>query len=492
MAQPRDSRTALLEAAWRQRLQFFAFAFVIITMIVQAVTAPMIAQELAYALERGNQTFERSRRLVRDLSFLFEHQAAELRGLVLTDDPRYLESYRAALLEEERTFEQLEQIVPRIGPVAMAQLERVRETAARWHVLNSQLVSGEITLEVYSRHLPRQTALNDSTQAAAALLTQEIDRVARAYIAEVGETVRRQLMLSVVLEVLALISAGLVGWFWWRQTTLSRQLARSAVEERRLRAESERRRDELRRITESRNRLMRGFSHDVKNPLGAADGYLQLLEDGILGELSSRQAEGVRNARRSIAAALDLIQDLIGLARAETGSIEVKQGPLDLKSVMMDAAEEYRAQAEAAGLELRVEYPDGLPTIESDAHRMRQIIGNLLSNAVKYTEKGGVVLRVRSVEGGEAPGPGRWIAIDVSDTGPGIPEDEIGLLFREFTRLSSAAGKGGTGVGLAISRRLAHALGGDISVESEPGRGSTFTLWLPVVADVAERAQAAD
>ncbi|HEX7120302.1 MAG TPA: PAS domain S-box protein [Longimicrobiales bacterium] len=262
------------------------------------------------------------------------------------------------------------------------------------------------------------------------------------------------------------------------------------------RAEAERGRDELRRVTESRNRLMRGFSHDVKNPLGAADGYLQLLEEGVLDHLTPKQTESVGSARRSIAAALDLIDDLLEFARAEAGEIEFERAPTDVRDVAHDAAAQYRAQAEAQGLDLTVEAPDTVPVIESDANRVRQILGNLLSNAVKYTERGSITMRLDVREGGNAPGPGRWIAIDVADTGPGIPEDQIKLLFQEFRRLDQTGQRKGAGIGLAISRRVARALGGDITVESEVGKGSTFTLWLPAEpADerpAGERRTAAD
>lgn len=254
------------------------------------------------------------------------------------------------------------------------------------------------------------------------------------------------------------------------------------------RTEAERRRDELQRVTESRNRLMRGFGHDVKNPLGAADGYLQLMEEGVVGDLSEKQEESVASARRSIGAAIDLIDQLLELARAEATEIELQTEPVDLRDLVRDAAGEYRARAESQGLSLSTEIDDDVPVIDSDASRIHQIIGNLLTNAVKYTEHGSVTVRVEPREGAGAPGPGRWVAIDVADTGPGIPEEQQRRLFREFSRLGEF-GKEGAGIGLAISRRLAHALGGELTVESTVGEGSTFTLWLPAGA-AGEREEA--
>ncbi len=119
-------------------------------------------------------------------------------------------------------------------------------------------------------------------------------------------------------------------------------------------------------------------------------------------------------------------------------------------------------------------------------------MSNLLSNAVKYTDRGGVTVRARVRSDGEAPGPGRWVAVEVADTGPGIPEDQRRFLFQEFARVSAGAGRRGAGIGLAIGRRIARRLGGDITFETEPGRGSTFTLWLPLAAREGERPMAAD
>ena len=246
-------------------------------------------------------------------------------------------------------------------------------------------------------------------------------------------------------------------------------------------ADSERRREEIERITESRARLMRGFSHDLRNPLGAADGHAQLLEAGLMGELGPRQRDSVMRIRRALRAALRLIDDLLHLARAEAGEIELTRAPVDVREAAREMAEEYRAQAEAKKLSVTTELPGELPLTFSDAGRVRQILGNLLSNAIKYTDRGGIGVRVTVREGGPgAPGAGRWITTEVRDTGRGIGGDDLPLLFQEFVRLKNP-GEQGAGIGLAIARRMAGALSGDITVHSVPGEGSVFTLWLPLV-----------
>lgn len=241
--------------------------------------------------------------------------------------------------------------------------------------------------------------------------------------------------------------------------------------------EAERRREEIERVTESRERLMRGFSHDVRNPLGVADAQAWLLEDGrLLGPLSGKQRECVARIRRSIRGSLRLIEDLLEVTRAEAGQLDVQRATTDVVALAREAAEDFRAPAMAAGISLEVRAPEGLVT-ETDGARVSQILANLLSNAVKYAAKGPVSVDAKLLRSG-GPRPGSWIALSVSDTGPGIPQGKRESIFEEFTRLDPSA-QPGAGIGLAISRRIARLIGGDLTVSSETGSGSTFTLWLP-------------
>jgi PAS domain S-box-containing protein len=248
--------------------------------------------------------------------------------------------------------------------------------------------------------------------------------------------------------------------------------------EREARVESERRREQLERVTESRTRLMRGFSHDVKNPLGAADGFAALLEEGIGGALSEQQLKSVQRIRRAISTSLRLIGDLLELARAEAGQIAIDRRKTDVGAAVREAAEDFRAQTTAAGITLECRAQPGM-VADTDPMRLRQILANLLSNAVKYAPNSTVTIDT-AVRPSGGPGPGPWVTASVTDTGPGIPTEKQESIFQEFTRLDPNA-QPGAGVGLAISRRIAQLLGGNLTVESDMGRGSTFTLWLPPV-----------
>jgi PAS domain S-box-containing protein len=248
-------------------------------------------------------------------------------------------------------------------------------------------------------------------------------------------------------------------------------LASLAIHRVRLLEESERRRKELEAAIESRARLIRGFTHDLKNPIGAADGHAQLLESGRRGPLPEAQRQSVTHIRTSLRSALALIEDLLELARAEAGQLEIEWSETDVSATAGAVVAEFRAAAEQAGFRLELHEDGPIGPIVSDASRIRQILGNLISNAIKYSAAGGsVVVRARR--------DALHAAIDVSDSGPGIPMDQQPHLFQEFWRSDPQAAPG-TGLGLAISRRVARLLGGDIRVMSEIGRGSRFTLLLP-------------
>jgi signal transduction histidine kinase len=241
---------------------------------------------------------------------------------------------------------------------------------------------------------------------------------------------------------------------------------------------SEQRRVEAEAAVADRARLIRGITHDLKNPLGAADGNAQLLEMGIGGELTAEQGERIKRIRRTIGSAVAIVSDLLELSRAEAESLHIERAPTELGPLLQEVVEDYRSQVEASGITLRGEVPPDLPACDTDARRVRQILSNLLSNAIKFTPPGGHIVLAAVVAGSRQE---QRVEIRVSDTGPGIRPEEQDRIFEEFFRGGDPVTRpAGSGLGLTISRRLARLLGGDLVLKSAPGKGATFQLSVPV------------
>ena len=233
----------------------------------------------------------------------------------------------------------------------------------------------------------------------------------------------------------------------------------------------------------SKSALMRGVTHDLKNPLGAARGYADLLADGALGPLPEAQTKMISRLRSLLTATLDTVNDLVELSRADAGALPIDRREADLAGIARETLDDVRPSGDAAGLRLQFALhapaAGSIPFAITDPSRVRQVLGNLLSNAVKYTPRGGrVEMRVAAATDDEL---GRVVTCEVCDTGAGIPEGLRERVFEEFYRVpATVAVAPGTGVGLAIARRVARLLGGDLRVRATEGGGATFSLLLPM------------
>ncbi|HEX2093329.1 MAG TPA: HAMP domain-containing sensor histidine kinase, partial [Longimicrobiaceae bacterium] len=239
---------------------------------------------------------------------------------------------------------------------------------------------------------------------------------------------------------------------------------------------------ELKRSTEARNRFFSAMSHDLRTPIAAIVGYSELLADGIVGELAPKQQEMVERIAQVAAHLTELVNDILDLARLDAGRVELHPQPARLEELVREAVLVVESQAREKQLPIRLELdPAGGETLVVDPARVRQILVNLLSNAVKFTQRGEVRVRA-GIHDARA-----WIT--VQDTGPGLPEGSEEAVFGEFLQLASGRGykqEPGSGLGLAVSRRLARAMGGDLTAESIPGTGAAFTLSLPLGRDEAK------
>jgi signal transduction histidine kinase len=265
---------------------------------------------------------------------------------------------------------------------------------------------------------------------------------------------------------------------------------------------------ELLRANRVKSEFLANVSHELRTPLNAIVGFVELLHDGVYGELTARQMPPVDRITSSANHLRQLVDQILDLAKMAAGRLEMHMETLDLRAMVLDVASEVEPLISERELSFSISVGNSLPRVRTDPLHLRQILMNLLSNAIKFTPVGGggVAIRARLVTpkverlpmfrltppGSDGSGPelpafahrGTWIALQVADSGLGIAPTDHERIFDEFEQVNAGprgdSMQRGTGLGLPISRRLARLMGGDITLTSELGKGAIFTLWLPV------------
>jgi signal transduction histidine kinase len=200
---------------------------------------------------------------------------------------------------------------------------------------------------------------------------------------------------------------------------------------------------------------------------------VHLLLERAVGELTDKQVEVLSACREDCERLDKLMRDLLDLSRIEAGESRPTLEPLRTKDLINGATEELRSQVESKGLDFKVETPTDLPAVRVDRSQVERVLANLVVNAIRYTRHGEIKV--------SAEQRGNSVAVSVSDTGSGIPQEYLPHIFDKFVQVPGAT-TGGAGLGLAISRLIVEAHGGQISVQSDPSTGSTFTFTLPIAA----------
>jgi signal transduction histidine kinase len=277
-----------------------------------------------------------------------------------------------------------------------------------------------------------------------------------------------------------------------RERAQTRRIAERSIELERLSAE-------LLRANRMKSEFLASVSHELRTPLNAIVGFVDLLRDGAYGELSARQASPVQRIAASAARLRHLVDQVLDMAKIAAGRLDVRLETISLRPFLLNVLSEIESLVDRTCVKTGVTVVGDIPKIRTDPTHLRQILVNLIGNAVKYTKSGSIEIRARM----DTTGPERrsmavtgqhqiarndeqreWVAIEVADTGIGIPLPDQERIFEEFEQVRQPdtpdGPERGTGLGLPISRRLVGLLGGQITVQSEPGQGSVFTVWLPV------------
>jgi signal transduction histidine kinase len=234
---------------------------------------------------------------------------------------------------------------------------------------------------------------------------------------------------------------------------------------------------QLELASEHKSQFLASMSHELRTPLNAIIGLTEMMVTNATRFGTEKALEPLRRVNAAGTHLLSLINEVLDLSKIEAGKLELNPEPLNLARLIDEVIGTAGQLAEKNQNRLIVEAQENLGALNADPMRLKQILLNLLSNACKFTKEGEVALRVRKVADGR-----EWVELAVADTGIGLTAEQQAKLFQEFTQADSLTARryGGTGLGLALSRKLARMMGGDVTVTSEPGKGSVFTVRLPV------------
>ncbi|MDP2875329.1 MAG: ATP-binding protein [Holophaga sp.] len=228
-------------------------------------------------------------------------------------------------------------------------------------------------------------------------------------------------------------------------------------------------------LNQLKNRFLGMAVHDLRHPITVIQGYLDMLVGGVVGSLAPAHQRVLRTIQGSSEAMLNMVNDLLDVSSIESGNLDLRLKSVSVGAFLEEIRDESVLLAKGKHQEVRFDIPAELPQIFMDSQRIHQVLNNLVTNAIKFSKEGTVITIGMRADQGE-------IQVSVVDQGQGIPKEELSKVFTEYGRISvrPTANESSTGLGLAISKRIVEAHGGRIWVESEPGKGSTFTFALPL------------
>ena len=474
----------------RQKIAI-ALASAVLTLLV-GVAALAVVIRLRGAIAAVDHTNAVIRNLDGALGAMIDAETGQ-RGYIITGDSSYLGPYRDGRVAVDSYFVALRQLVAG-DPHQRASLDTLQELAeAKVHELDQSVALRSVNASAALAHVRSGVgkALMDSARTVANHMTE----TERHRLAERDEARLRVRNLALGVIVSGTIGAFLLAFVTNRsirndviaQQRTQEQLEQQAqeleeqqvaMEEtleqlRETTAQAEEARDAAEVADRAKSDFLAVMSHELRTPLNAIVGYAELLHDGVAGPVSDVQREQLERVQLSARHLVELVDDILSFSRLESGTENIRVAPIELAEVTREAGALVEPVATAKGLTLTIELPNESATFASDPAKVRQVLVNLLSNAIKFTDEGGIRLASRAEDG--------RVVFEVTDTGIGIAPEHQEQVFETFWQVDQSATRkrGGAGLGLSVSRRLARALGGDLTVESAIGKGSRFRFWLP-------------
>ncbi len=365
----------------------------------------------------------------------------------------------------------------------------------RFQFLNLMSIAREVVIDGMSDSilvLDIQERITDINPAAERLLglsaSQTIGKPAIEALAAWREVVEQYLKTNTALDEITIGEGDLQGWYELRISQLhnkSKKIVGRVIvlhdisEQKRIANALAIARDQALESSRLKSQLLAKVSHELRTPLGGILGYAELLHDNTLGSLDETQKEAVGQIIGSTHYLTDMVNELLDEAQIESNSIKLKLKPLEISAMLEKVVTNLRILAAQKGLKLITHIDPQLPkTLIGDEQRLRQILINLMANAVKFTAEGEIRLDLLKAQ------DHHWL-MQVSDTGIGIPKEAQTYIFEPFRQVDTSltGNNGGTGLGLSIAKQLVELMGGQISLKSEAGQGSIFTIMMPMIED---------
>ena len=474
----------------RQKIAI-ALASAVLTLLV-GVAALAVVLRLRGAVAAVDHTNAVIRNLENALGAIVDAETGQ-RGYIITGDSSYLGPYRDGRVAVDSYFVALRQLVAD-DPHQRARLDTLQEIAnAKVQELDRSVELRAVDASAALAHVRSGVgkALMDSARVVATHMTE----TERRRLAERARARMRTRNLALGVIIIGTLGAFLLAFITNRsirsdvitqqRTREQLELQAQQLEEqqvvmeetleqlRKTTTEAEEARDAADVANRAKTDFLAVMSHELRTPLNAIVGYTELLHDGVAGPVSDVQREQLERVQLSARHLVELVDDILSFSRLESGSESIRIAPIDLAEVTRQAGALVEPVATAKGLTLTIDAPNESARFTSDPAKVRQVLVNLLSNAIKFTDEGGIRLASRAEDG--------RVVFEVVDTGIGIAPEHQEQVFETFWQVDQTATRkrGGAGLGLSVSRRLARALGGDLSVESAIGKGSRFRFWVP-------------